>query len=211
MRGFFSNGEKLERVGSRSPKISSFAPKGSSLISGVGVLTRFGRFFSNLIEKTAQSFFFPTTPDSWSYSVWSLRYGDYTKNMSNFPGLPDFHSGHAAHKPHTLKDRSVRTAFRKLLLLKGANLVSSRLLGRCASRHILGLPIQPIMPDFATFCDKIDSLIARCWATCTSRQRWKLILIFWALIDIFVNSRLADVHATWLAAFKQLLPSAYDQ
>ena len=25
--------------------------------------------------------------------------------MSNFPGLPDFQSGHAAHKPYTLKDR----------------------------------------------------------------------------------------------------------
>ena len=36
MRGFFTNEEELDRVGSRSPKRSSFPPKRSSLLSGVG-------------------------------------------------------------------------------------------------------------------------------------------------------------------------------
>ena len=84
MRGFFTNGEQLERVGSRSPKRSSVPPKRSSLLSGVGVLTRFDRFFSNLIEKTAQSSFFPTIPASWSHSVRSLRYCDLTQIFRDY-------------------------------------------------------------------------------------------------------------------------------
>ena len=47
----------LEHVESRSPKRSR-------LFAGVGVLTCLDWFFSNVIEKTAQSSFFPTMPHS---------------------------------------------------------------------------------------------------------------------------------------------------
>ena len=90
MWGFFSNGEKLDRVGSRSPKRSSFPPKRSSLFSLVGVLTRFDRFSQTRSKRRLKS------PSFRQYQ---------TRDRRAHVNFSMYTCGHVAHKPHTLKDR----------------------------------------------------------------------------------------------------------